>query len=50
VGTDLGVSEVSPARLAEALARRRLLMVIDNCEHVLDGVAGLARAVQRSQL
>jgi predicted ATPase len=48
VGIDLGVSEVSPARLAEAIARRRMLMVLDNCEHLLDGVAGLAEAIIRA--
>ena len=28
-----------------ALARRQLLLVLDNCEHVLDAAAGLCRAV-----
>jgi predicted ATPase/DNA-binding SARP family transcriptional activator len=32
-------------RLSEALAARRLVLVLDNCEHVLDAVAGLAGRV-----
>ncbi|MFE7459829.1 BTAD domain-containing putative transcriptional regulator [Streptomyces sp. NPDC057554] len=33
----------SPAgRLAEALANRRLLLLLDNCEHIVDAVAELA--------
>ncbi len=32
-------------RLADALASRRLLLVLDNCEHVIDGVARLAARV-----
>ncbi len=45
----LGVRE-DPARpleakLAEALAERRLLVVLDNCEHVLSGCAALAAAL-----
>ena len=31
--------------LCAALARRQLLLVLDNCEHVLDAAAGLCRAV-----
>jgi predicted ATPase/DNA-binding SARP family transcriptional activator len=32
-------------RLADALASRRLLLVLDNCEHVIDAVARLAARV-----
>ncbi|MFG3498313.1 BTAD domain-containing putative transcriptional regulator [Streptomyces sp. NPDC047928] len=37
-----GRSGGSAQRLADALACRRLLLVLDNCEHVTDAVAGLA--------
>ena len=33
------------ASIAEALAGRRLLLVLDNCEHVLDAVAELVETV-----
>ena len=32
-------------RLADALANQRVLLVLDNCEHVIDAVAGLAARV-----
>jgi predicted ATPase/DNA-binding SARP family transcriptional activator len=42
----LGVEGVAPAvaeeQLLHVLARRRLLLVLDNCEHVLEPVAALA--------
>ena len=42
----LGVHDLSaglsPASLAEYLAGKRLLLVLDNCEHLLDGCAVLA--------
>jgi predicted ATPase/DNA-binding CsgD family transcriptional regulator len=49
VAAALGIREV-PAHaaaqaLARALARRQLLLVLDNCEHVIDGAAGLCGAV-----
>ena len=31
--------------IADALAGRRLLLVLDNCEHVLDAVADLVEAI-----
>lgn len=36
------------ARLADALRERRLLMVLDNCEHVIEPVALLADALLRA--
>ena len=36
-----------PATLAEALRPRRLLLVLDNCEHVLEAAARLADALVR---
>ncbi|MGE5338652.1 MAG: tetratricopeptide repeat protein [Gemmatimonadota bacterium] len=49
LATALGVREVAGtpliARLAEHLADRRVLVVLDNCEHVIDAVAGLAETL-----
>ena len=47
VGLDLG-SRVSAARLATALADRRLLLVLDTCEHVIDAAAETAAALLRA--
>ncbi|MDB5483415.1 MAG: hypothetical protein JWO83_4468 [Caulobacteraceae bacterium] len=41
LGGDCG----SPERLAPALGSRRLLLVLDNCEHVIEAVASLAEAL-----
>ncbi|TVL90285.1 BTAD domain-containing putative transcriptional regulator [Streptomyces sp. SAJ15] len=35
-------------RLADALRDRRLLLVLDNCEHVIEAVAALARVLLRA--
>jgi predicted ATPase/class 3 adenylate cyclase/DNA-binding CsgD family transcriptional regulator len=50
--TVLGVLQVAdapgrsaPQRLVAHLAARELLVVLDNCEHVLDACAGMAQAV-----
>jgi predicted ATPase/class 3 adenylate cyclase len=38
--------DLTPRRsVVDALARRRILLVLDNCEHLLDGVAPLVDAV-----
>ncbi|MFJ4681335.1 BTAD domain-containing putative transcriptional regulator [Kitasatospora sp. NPDC088783] len=42
VGEPLGVLPPPVERLAAALEHRRLLLVLDNCEHLLDGAAELA--------
>ena len=47
LGLDLGVSDVSPASLARAIATRRVLIVIDNCEHVIDEVARVVETIVR---
>ena len=52
VAAALGVREVAgqplAATLAERLGRRRLLLVLDNCEHLLDACARLAEALLRA--
>jgi predicted ATPase len=48
VATALGLRLLSPepiAELAAALRGRRMLLVIDNCEHLLDAVAPLAEQI-----
>ena len=44
----LGGGEITVPRLAQALAGRRLLLVLDTCEHVIGAVAALAEAVLRA--
>jgi predicted ATPase/DNA-binding winged helix-turn-helix (wHTH) protein len=48
VGLELGGGALSAQRLAQALAVRRLLMVLDTCEHVIDAAATMAEAVLRA--
>jgi DNA-binding winged helix-turn-helix (wHTH) protein len=48
VGLDVGGGEVSAQRVAQALAERRLLLVLDTCEHVIAAAAELAYAVLRA--
>ena len=52
VATALGVRERSgealPDTLAEALRARRLLLVLDNCEHLVDACAALAEHLLRA--
>jgi DNA-binding winged helix-turn-helix (wHTH) protein len=45
VGLELGGGEVSAQRVAQALADRRLLLVLDTCEHVIDAAAAMAEAM-----
>jgi predicted ATPase len=42
---DLHLVDTSSESLAESLRRRRVLVVLDNCEHVLDACAGLAEVL-----
>ena len=44
VGLELG-GEASAQRVAQALAERRLLLVLDTCEHVIAAAAAIAEAV-----
>jgi predicted ATPase len=50
VATALGVAgdPDSPERLAAALASKHLLLVLDNCEHVIDAAARIAKAFLRA--
>ncbi len=46
-GIELPAGGVSAQRLAQALSSRRVLLVLDTCEHVIDEAAALAEAVLR---
>jgi predicted ATPase/DNA-binding winged helix-turn-helix (wHTH) protein len=48
VGIELPAGEISPQRVAQTLADRRLLLVLDTCEHVITASAELAEAVLRA--
>jgi len=41
----LGAGEVSPQLVAQALAHRRVLLILDTCEHVVDAAAAMAEAL-----
>ncbi len=43
----LSDKDVSAASIAQAIGSRRLLLVLDNCEHVIDAAAQIASAVLR---
>jgi predicted ATPase/DNA-binding winged helix-turn-helix (wHTH) protein len=45
VGLELSGGELSARRVAQALAGRRLLLVLDTCEHVIDAAAAMAEAI-----
>jgi predicted ATPase/DNA-binding winged helix-turn-helix (wHTH) protein len=52
VASALGLTHVagtaSPERVASAIRAKRLLLVIDNCEHVIDAAAGMAETLLRA--
>ena len=48
VGLELGGGEVSAQRVAKAIAARRVLLVLDTCEHVIDAAAAMAEALLRA--
>ena len=48
VGLELGGGEVSARRVAQALADRRLLLVLDTCEHAIAAATVMAEAVLRA--
>src|SRR5258708_7097559 len=47
LGLKLGGDKISPESVARAIGGRKLLLVLDNCEHVIDASARLAEAVLR---
>jgi predicted ATPase/DNA-binding winged helix-turn-helix (wHTH) protein len=47
LGLKLGGAEVSPESVARAIGGERVLLILDNCEHVIDAVARLAETVIR---
>jgi predicted ATPase len=47
LGLKLGGNEISAQSVARAIGGKRLLLVLDNCEHVVDAVARLAETVVR---
>src|SRR6202048_1024451 len=48
LGLDLADNVVSPERIANALAAKQLLLVLDNCEHLIGAAASMAEAVVRA--
>ena len=48
MGVGPGVDGAWDVAIVETLARRQLLLVLDNCEHVLDASAALAEALVKS--
>src|SRR5882762_6523788 len=48
LGLEPGGGEISVQRVAQMLTGRRLLLVLDTCEHVIDGTATLAETVLRA--
>jgi predicted ATPase len=47
LGLKLGGDQISAESVARAIGAQRLLLVLDNCEHVIDAAAGLAETVIR---
>ena len=47
-GLELGAGAASPERVANALTGKQLLLVLDNCEHVIDAAASMAEALLRA--
>lgn len=46
---ELGGGVASPERVADALSGKQLLLVLDNCEHVIAAAAAMAEAVLRAE-
>jgi len=45
LGVTGGVGDISPASVAQYIGPRRVLIVLDNCEHVIDAAAKFAEAI-----
>src|SRR5262249_38004387 len=48
LGLELPAGRVSAKRVAAALASKRVLLVLDSCEHLIDAAASLAEVLLRS--
>src|SRR6266436_8110130 len=48
LGLDLADNVISPERVANALAAKQLLLVLDNCEHLVGAAASMAEALLRA--
>jgi predicted ATPase/DNA-binding winged helix-turn-helix (wHTH) protein len=48
LGLDLSGGAVSAERLANAVAAKQLMLLLDNCEHVIDAAANMAGALLRA--
>lgn len=48
LGLKLAAGAASPDHVAAALGSKRLLLVLDNCEHLIDAAAGMAEALLRA--
>jgi predicted ATPase len=48
IGLELAGGTVTPERVASALGAKPLLLVLDNCEHVIDAAASMAEALLRA--
>ena len=47
VGLNLSGNQISAELVARAIGERKLLLVLDNCEHVIDAAAGLTETIMR---
>src|SRR5215469_7481848 len=48
LGLELTAGATSPGRVADALGSKKLLLVLDNCEHVINAAASMAEALLRT--
>jgi predicted ATPase/DNA-binding winged helix-turn-helix (wHTH) protein len=48
VGLEIGGGEISTQRVAHAIAGRRMLLMLDTCEHVIAAAAAMVDAVRRA--
>ena len=48
LGLELASGTASPLSVANALRSKQLLLVLDNCEHVVDSAAGMAESLLRA--
>jgi predicted ATPase len=44
----LGLKDISQASIANAIGGQKILIVVDNCEHVVDAAAGLIEVILRA--